>query len=157
MSKFNHPLMDNNISTNDVSEIISFLKKNKKRIFTQSKKVKDFENKWSRWLGVKHSVFVNSGSSANYLTMLIIKILYGVGEVIVPPLTWSSDIVSVINNSFKPVFVDINLNNLSMNSHEIIKKINNKTKAVFLTHAQGFNGLNDKLLKIIKKKKNYFD
>ena len=75
MSKFNHPLMDNNISTNDVSEIISFLKKNKKRIFTQSKKVKDFENKWSRWLGVKHSVFVNSGSSANYLTMLIIKIL----------------------------------------------------------------------------------
>ena len=45
MSKFNHPLMDNNISTNDVSEIISFLKKNKKRIFTQSKKVKDFENK----------------------------------------------------------------------------------------------------------------
>ena len=70
-----------------------------------------------------------------------------------PPLTWSSDIVSVINNSFKPVFVDINLNNLSMNSHEIIKKINNKTKAVFLTHAQGFNGLNDKLLKIIKKKK----
>ena len=40
-----------------------------------------------------------------------------------------------------------------MNSEQIIKKINSNTRAIFLTHAQGFNGLNDKLLKIIKEKK----
>jgi CDP-6-deoxy-D-xylo-4-hexulose-3-dehydrase len=149
--KFDHPLMVNNITRSDRYAAANFIKNNV--IFTQSKKVIEFEKKWAKWLGVKYSVFVNSGSSANYLTMLTIKILYGLGEVIVPPLTWSSDIVSVINNNFKPIFVDINLSNLSMNSEEIIKKINRKTKVIFLTHAQGFNGLNDELLKIIKKKK----
>ena len=149
---FNHPLMDNNISKNDVLEIIKFLKKNKKRIFTQSKKVEDFENKWSRWLGVKYSVFVNSGSSANLLTLLIIKILYGTGEIIVPTLTWISDIASVIQNDFNPVFVDINPETLCMDENHILKSINNKTKAVFITHAQGFNGLSDNLLKVLKKK-----
>jgi CDP-6-deoxy-D-xylo-4-hexulose-3-dehydrase len=144
--------MDNNISKNDVFAIIKFLKKNKKRIFTQSKKVEDFENKWSKWLGVKYSVFVNSGSSANLLTLLIIKILYGTGEVIVPTLTWISDIASVIQNNFKPVFVDINPKTLCMDENHILKNINNKTKAVFITHAQGFNGLSDNLLKILKKK-----
>ena len=126
MTKFHHPLMHNNFTKMDINSVIKFLKKND--ILTQNKKVREFENKWSKWLGVKYSVFVNSGSSANYLTMLTIKILYGLGEVIVPPLTWSSDIVSVINNNFKPIFTDINLSNLSMNSEEIIKKINSKTK-----------------------------
>ena len=66
----------------------------------------------------------------------------------------SSDIVSVIKNDFKPVFVDINLSDLAMNNDEIIKKIDKNTKAVFLTHAQGFNGLTDKLINELKKKKD---
>ena len=68
-------------------------------------------------------------------------------------MTWVSDINSIIMNGFKPVFVDINLSNLSMNINQVIKKISKKTLAVFITHAQGFNGLNDKLLKVLKKKK----
>ena len=40
-----------------------------------------------------------------------------------------------------------------MDNEKIINKINNKTLAVFITHAQGFNGLTDKLLKILKKRK----
>ncbi|MFL2886627.1 MAG: DegT/DnrJ/EryC1/StrS family aminotransferase [Candidatus Pelagibacter sp.] len=150
---FNHPLMDNNITKNDVGVLIEFLKKNKKRIFTQSKMVNEFEAKWSKWLGVKYSVFVNSGSSSNLLTILALKILYGNGEIIVPPLTWVSDIAAVIQNNFKPVFVDINPKNLCMDEEEILKKINKKTKAVFITHVQGFNGLTDNLIKILKKKK----
>ena len=153
MKKFSHSLMDNNIAQSDVDAVIKFLGKNKKKIFTQSTQVKKFENQWSKWLGVKYSVFVNSGSSANLLTMQIIKILYGSGEVIVPSLTWVSDIASVLQNNFDPVFVDIDPKNLSMDENEIIKKINKKTKAVFLTHAQGFNGLSKKLLKFLKKKK----
>ena len=50
-------------------------------------------------------------------------------------------------------FVDINLGNLSMNTDEVLKKINKKTLAVFITHAQGFNGLNSNLIKTLKKKK----
>lgn len=148
-----HPLMDNNISANDVDAVIRFLKKNKKRIFTQSKKVREFESKWSKWLGTKYSVFVNSGSSANLITILALKILKGGGEVIVPTLTWISDIAAVLQNGFKPVFVDINPKNLCMDEAEIIRNINSKTKAVFLSHIQGFNGLSDNLIQYLRKKK----
>ena len=153
MVNFNHPLMENNITEKDISNVIQFLKKNKKRVFTQSEKVKEFELAWSRWLGVKYSIFVNSGSSANLLTLLALKILNGTGEVIVPSLTWISDIASVIQNNFKPIFVDINPRTLCMDETSIIKNISSKTKAVFITHAQGFNGLTQNLLNILKKKK----
>ena len=150
-NKFNHPLMFDNISIEDRKVAANYIKNN--NIFTQSKKVKEFEQKWSKWLGVKYSVFVNSGSSANYLSFLAIKILYGTGEVIVPPLTWNSDINAVVQNNFKPKFVDINLNTLSMDPSKIIKSLNKNTKAVFLTHAQGFNGLTKELLNYLNRKK----
>jgi CDP-6-deoxy-D-xylo-4-hexulose-3-dehydrase len=148
-----HSLMQNNISSDDISSVIQFLKKNKRIILTQSTKVKEFEEKWSKWLGVKYSVFVNSGSSANLLTLLVLKILYGSGEVILPSLTWISDVASVIQNNFKPIFVDINPKTLCMNEDEVFKKITKRTKAVFITHAQGFNGLTEKFLLTLKKKK----
>jgi CDP-6-deoxy-D-xylo-4-hexulose-3-dehydrase len=145
--------MENNITEKDVDSVINFLRKNKLRIFTQSQKVHKFEKNWSKWLGVKYSVFVNSGSSANLLTLQALKILYGTGEVIVPPLTWISDIASVIQNGFKPVFADINPRTLCMDENEILKKISNKTIAVFITHAQGFNGLSEKLIRVLKDQK----
>ena len=65
----------------------------------KSKYVKKFENKWSKWLGVKYSVFVNSGSSANLVTISILKMLYKKNEIILPSLTWVSDVNSVILNN----------------------------------------------------------
>ena len=150
-----YPLMKNNILRTDLNQVIKFLKK-KDPILTQSKNVKKFEEKWSKWLGTKYSIFVNSGSSANFLSLAILKTEFPRGgEIIVPSFTWVSDIVSVIQNGFKPVFVDINLENLSMSEGEIFKKINKRTKAIFLTHAQGFNGLNQNILKILKQKNIY--
>ena len=155
MKKFNHPLMDNNFTSSDIVEVNKVLKK-KNIILTQSKKVDEFEKKWSKWLGVKYSTFVNSGSSANFISISLLKILNKnkiKNEIIVPTLTWVSDINSIIMNGFKPIFVDVNLKNLSMNTEQVIKKINKKTLAVFITHAQGFNGLNSNLLKFLKRKK----
>ncbi|RUA16791.1 MAG: CDP-4-keto-6-deoxy-D-glucose-3-dehydrase [Alphaproteobacteria bacterium] len=150
--QFSHPLMHNNFTKADMNAAIKLFKQ-KNIILTQSKYVKKFEKKWSKWLGVKYSVFVNSGSSANLLTMTVLKILYGKGEIILPPLTWVSDINSVIQNDLKPVFVDINPKNLCMSEEEIIKKVNKNTLAVFMTHAQGFNGLTSKLISFLKKRK----
>ena len=153
--KLNHALMDNNFTKSDMDSIIKLVKK-RNIILTQSKKVKEFEKKWSKWVGTKYSVFVNSGSSANFITISALKTLNknkNKNEIIVPTLTWVSDINSVIMNGFKPVFVDINLSNLSMNTDQVIKKISKKTLAVFITHAQGFNGLDDKLVSTLKKKK----
>ena len=68
---------------------------------TQGPRVKQFEKDWSNWLGVKYSIFVNSGSSANLLTLSALNILHPKGgDIIVPALTWSSDVVSVIKSGF---------------------------------------------------------
>ncbi len=151
-NKFNHPLMENNISQEDLAKVIKFLKNNP--ILTQNEQVEKFESKWSKWLGVKYSVFVNSGSSANFITISALRDkLRKTGEIITPPLTWPSDVMAVINNGFKPKFVDINLSNLSMDNEKIIKSISKKTVAVFMTHAQGFNGISKQLLDFLKKKK----
>ncbi len=151
-NKFNHPLMENNISREDITKVIKFLKNNP--ILTQNKQVEKFEHEWSKWLGVKYSVFVNSGSSANFITISALRDkLKKTGEIITPPLTWPSDVMAVINNGFKPKFVDIDLKNLSMNNDKIINTITSKTLAVFMTHAQGFNGISKKLLEFLRKKK----
>ena len=150
--KIKFPLMRNNILRCDLNEIIRYLKK-QDPILTNGKKVREFEEKWSKWLGVKYSVFVNSGSSANLLSIAILKTRFpNGGEIIVPPLTWVSDISSVIQNGFKPVFVDIDPHSLAMDNKQVISKINKNTKCIFLTHVQGFNGLTDELIKISKEK-----
>lgn len=146
----NLPLMNNNISRDDVNCLIDFLQNND--IFTQNKNVATFEKRWSEWLGVKYSVFLNSGSSANYITMAILKEFYGTGEIIASPIGWSSDIAAIINAGFKPVFVDVNLENLSMNDEKILEKITPDTKAVLLTHVLGFNALTDRLIQVLKEK-----
>jgi CDP-4-dehydro-6-deoxyglucose reductase, E1 len=146
----NLPLMSNNIIREDMDAVIDFLKGDP--ILTQSKNVVAFEQEWSKWLGVKYSVFLNSGSSANVLTMAALRYMRGEGEVIVPTLTWVSDICSVLYAGFKPVFVDIDLAHLGMAEDKILKAITPKTKAVFLTHVLGFNALTDNLLAELKKR-----
>ena len=141
----NHPLMINNITRSDLDELINYLSKPNPRL-TQGSNVEAFEKEWSEWLGVKYSVFVNSGSSANLITLAVIEKLYGKGEIIVPPLTWVSDIAACIHNGFDPVFADINPRNLCLDTANTIVQINSRTRAVFITHAQGFNGLTDRLL-----------
>lgn len=146
----NWPLMENNITSKDISLLSEFLKS--EPILTQSSNVKAFEKEWSQWLGVKHSVFVNSGSSANLLTTAALKTISGNGEIIVSPLGWVSTIASVLQHGFTPVFADINPQTLSMDDTQIINQITEKTKAVFVTHVQGFNGLSDRLLNVLKEK-----
>jgi len=144
------PLMRNNILREDLNAVIEHLKKDDP-ILTNGPNVRAFEEEWSKWLGVKYSVFVNSGSSANLLSMAILKIRHPLGgEVIVPSLTWISDISSVIQNGFTPVFVDTDPQSLAMNTKQVLSKITDSTRAVFLTHAQGFDGLTDELIEQLK-------
>ncbi len=153
--KMKHPLMKNNFTRADMNAVKKIINK-KNLVLTQSENVKKFESKWSKWLGVKYSTFVNSGASANFITLSILKFTNknkNKNEIIVPSLTWVSDISSVLMNGFKPVFVDANLENLSMDVDQVIKKISKKTLAVFITHTLGFNGLNKKLVETLKKKK----
>ncbi len=145
------PLMRNNIVREDLDSLIELLRGDDPML-TQSGNVRAFEREWSEWLGVRHSVFVNSGSSANLITMAALRELRGSGEVIVPTLTWVSDIASVLQCGFDPVFVDIDERTFGMDVDEVLKKITKRTRAVFLTHILGYNALDDRLLEGLSKR-----
>ena len=143
------PLINDNVSQKDREVLSDFILSNQR--LTNGLKVREFENIWSKWLGIKHSVMVNSGASGNFLSIALVKELYGIGEVIVPPLGWVSDISSVVQLGMTPVFVDISMDNLSITAENIEKAITPKTKAIVLVHCLGFNAINEKILEISKK------
>lgn len=150
MLKF--PLMRNNVTREDLDLAIELLKEDNPML-TNGARCREFEQAWSDWLGVKYSVFVSSGSAANLLSMAILKIRHPEGgEVIVPAFTWVSDVSSVLHNGFTPVFVDIDPQTLAMDPTQILEKITQKTRAVFLSHIQGFNGLTDSLLTELERR-----
>jgi len=147
--RYNWPLINDNITQSDRLALSNFCLYGER--FTNGEKVKEFEKAWSEWLGVKHSVMVNSGASANYIQIAIAKHLKGIGEIIVPAMAWVSDCSSVINLGMDLVFVDVNLSNFSMSVESLKASITPNTKAIMLVHGLGFNALNDEIIKIAKE------
>ena len=70
-SNLDWPLMRNNITREDLDAVITYLQQDEPML-TASRQVAAFEQEWSDWLGVKHSVFVNSGASANLVSMSVL-------------------------------------------------------------------------------------
>ncbi|MFO0964562.1 MAG: DegT/DnrJ/EryC1/StrS aminotransferase family protein [Gemmataceae bacterium] len=143
--KLDWPLMKNNISRADLDDVIALLQADDP-VLTQARNVRAFEEEWSSWLGVRHSVFVNSGSSANLITLAALKARHGGGEIIVPTITWVSDIAAALHCGFEPVFVDVDPRTLGMDNRQVIEKLTPRTRAVFLTHVLGYNALGRELL-----------
>lgn len=134
------PLMQNNITFYDRIKMAKFLLTTNK--FTNGLKVKNFETKWSKWLNVKNSLYVCSGSAANLLLLSAIKELYGIkngDKVLVPACTWATNIAPVIQLGLTPIFCDINLDNFSFDEDNLkyIKKTNPDIKIIFITHLLG--------------------
>lgn len=146
------PLMNNNIDKQDIQSVIDFLSQESIPKLTNGPKVLEFENTWGEWLGTKYNLMVNSGASANELTMLAISHIVGEGEIIVPPLTWISDISSVLFAGHKLVFVDVNFTNLSFDIEKLKSAITPQTKAIFLTHVLGINALTEELINICESR-----
>lgn len=147
----NLPLMKNNITRTDLDAVIAYLSQDDPPL-THSKQTLAFEREWSKWLGVKFSVFVNSGASANLLSMAALKEIYGTGEAIVPPLTWVSDIAAALQNGFTPIFVDIDRRTLGMDTAQVLTKLNPNTRAVFITHILGYSALTQQLLDELERR-----
>ena len=110
--------------------------------FTNGKKVREFEKKWSQWLGVKYSLFVSSGSTANFLLVAAIIEKYGLkkgDKVIVPACTWVTNISPIIQLGLTPIFCDVNTDNYSFDTKHLkeISQMNSNIKMVFVTHLLG--------------------
>jgi CDP-6-deoxy-D-xylo-4-hexulose-3-dehydrase len=147
-------LQENVYNKKDLLTFSNYLKKSKK--LTQGDKVKEFENKFSSWNKTKFSLFVNSGSSANLIMIYSAKELFRWNyqdEIIVPSLTWPTTVTPVMQAGFKPVFVDCNLSDFSFDYKQLKEKINNKTRAIFVTHILG-HPANMEIIKSIIKGKN---
>lgn len=92
-------------------------------------KVPEFERAFADYIGRKHAVAVNSGTSGLFLCMLALEIGQG-DEVITTPFTFIASTTSIMMAGAKPVFVDIDPATLNIDPAGIEAKITSKTKAV---------------------------
>jgi CDP-6-deoxy-D-xylo-4-hexulose-3-dehydrase len=145
--------MHNNITESDAESMVKFLSKRPLPILTNGEKVREFEREWSKWLGVKYSIFVNSGSSANIITLAYLASIVGTTrtQVIVSPLNWVSDITAILHARLQPVFCDINPKTLALDDNKLAECITDKTGAILLTHILGYNGLTPTILELVSK------
>jgi CDP-6-deoxy-D-xylo-4-hexulose-3-dehydrase len=135
------PLMKDNMTLIDRVKMANFCLSSNK--FTNGPKVKQFESKWSDWIGSKYSLYVSSGSTANYLLLSAIKEVYKLktgDKVIVPACTWVTNINPVFQLGFQPIFCDVNINTFTYCEIDLkyISEIHSDVKIVFTTHLMGF-------------------
>lgn len=135
------PLMPNIITLKDKFRLIKFILST--NFFTSGKMVAEFERVWSRWVGAKHSLFVSSGSTANFLLLSAVIEKYGLqkgDKVLVPACTWMTNVAPVFQLGLTPIFCDINFANFSFDEDEMlkIKKKHPDIKLIFVTHLLGF-------------------
>ena len=105
-------LVKDTIDLNDINKLIDWLKTNPR--LTKGDLTIEFEKKWSEWLGVKYSVFVNSGSSAN-LAAIYSLILSGKlknNKIIVPAVSWVTTVTPAIQLGLEPIMCECDMDNL---------------------------------------------
>lgn len=139
--------MKNNITLSDRIKLAKFALFSDR--FTNGKKVRKFESEWNNWLGSDFSLYVSSGSTANYLLLSAVKELYNLkngDKVLVPACTWVTNVGPVIQLGFTPIFCDINLDNFSFCEEDLnyISKIHPDIKCIFVTHLIGYSANNEK-------------
>ena len=96
--------------------------------FHGGKYVQEFENKFSKYFSVKHSISVNSWTSGLITAIGAIGIEPG-DEVILSPWTMSACAASILHYGGIPIFADIDEKTFNIDPNSIIKKITDKTKA----------------------------
>ena len=121
-----------------------------------------FEEKFSTFLNVNHTIPVNSGSSANLLAFTSLtshklkdKAIKKGDEVITVASGFPTTINPIIQNGCVPVFLDCNLGTYNINTDNLEDALSNKTKAVMLAHTLG-NPFNLEIIKKFCEDKNLF-
>ena len=145
-------LVKDTIDLNDVKRLITWLETNPR--LTKGNLTLEFEKKWSEWLGVKYSIFVNSGSSAN-LAAIYSLLLSGKlknNKIVVPAVSWVTTVTPTIQLGMEPIMCDCDIDNLGLDINhlkEIIK--NNNPSVIILVHVLGIPNHMDEILKLCKE------
>ena len=147
----------NNFIPVNVPKIFSQEKKNVKYclntgwISSEGMFVKEFEKSFSKYNNRIYGVAVSSGTAALEIAMKSLNLNKG-DEVIIPAFSIISTALCVVKLGLKPILVDTDLSTWNMDTSQVIKKINKKTKAIIITHIYGFPVDMKKILNIAKKK-----
>ena len=137
-----YSLLENAFSKKDVMEGIKVLRSKK---ITMSENTKKFEKAFAKYVGTKYAIMVNSGSSANLLSVFAAcnpmrKNRFSRGdEAIIPSLCWSTSLWPLVQAGLKPIFVDADPKTLNMSIEDLKKKITSKTKVIMSVHVLGIS------------------
>ncbi|MGB6976535.1 MAG: aminotransferase class I/II-fold pyridoxal phosphate-dependent enzyme [Gammaproteobacteria bacterium] len=116
----------------EIEKVISVL-----RSSTQmGKHVREMEQETAVLFNKKHGIMVNSGSSANYLTIEILN-LPAESEVITPILTFSTTVAPLVKNNLIPAFVDVEPGTFNIDANQVEAMITSKTKALMIPNLLG--------------------
>jgi perosamine synthetase len=130
----NKPWIDNE----EKQEIIKVLDENALTSAARDggKRVQEFESSLRTFLNVKHAISVNSGTAALHAALLALDIKTD-DEVLIPSFTFVATANSVVVSGAKPVFVDINTKDYTIDLQDLKKKISKKSKAIIPVHLYG--------------------
>ena len=128
------------IGKEDIDYLIDWLKDVPQ--LTKGKKTIEFEEKFSKYLGCKHSIYCNSGSSAN---LLMVSALHQMGrmkntKVVVPQVSWSTTIFPVMQLGLEPIMCDCSLWDLGINTDHFKRIVREQNPAaIILVHVLGLD------------------
>ncbi len=131
-------LVKDTIDEQDISRLIEWLKTNPK--LTKGDLTIEFEQQWSKWLGKKYSVFVNSGSSANLAAVysLILSGKMKNNKIIVPAVSWVTTVTPAIHLGLEPIMCECDSDNLGLNINHLKQLIETENpSAIILVHVLG--------------------
>lgn len=141
------PISKPDINEEEINAVTKVLRTG---IIAQGKVVEKFENRFSNFVGVNHSIAVSSGTTALHLAILAAEIGKG-DEVITTPFSFIASSNAILYTGATPVFVDIETNGFNINSKQIESKLTKKTKAILIVHLFGHPCDMDSILPIVKK------
>lgn len=142
-------LIKDTIDYKDINQLIKWLKTKPK--LTKGDLTIEFEKKWSEWLGVKHSVFVNSGSSANLAALYALKLTNTLrnNKIIVPAVSWATTVAPAIQLGFHPIMCDSDKYNLGLDIDHLKQIIKTESPSIIiLVHVLGIPNNMDDILKL---------
>ena len=134
------PLSTPTFGVDEVMEVLeSLLTTN----VTMGRKVREFEERFAEYIGVRHGIMVNSGSSANLLALSLLRDpqlegrLQPGDEIITPAVTWASTVYPIIQVGALPVLVDVELETVNMGLAQLEAALTPRTRGIMLVHLLG--------------------
>lgn len=145
-------LVEDTITRDDVDSLIEWLKTYPR--LTKGLLTLEFEKQFAEWIGSKYSVFVNSGSSANLLMLYALRITDRLknDKIVVPSLSWATDLAPVLQLNMTPLLVDCNLENLAVDTNHLEAIFEaERPSAMLVVSALGLSPDMDTIVKLCQK------